>query len=1147
MAQPPVDVYHEDFESVPPPPAPQNAVQLNNYTGGPAANSSTYFGSPKWIPSGQQCNGWILRSSTPRNTTVTNVDSGCDTTAWATLQSMGTAIGLYRGETAPVAQTNHILSEYTNGGANPGAGVEFQTAKPLTTGIMPTHFYSVSAIYAAANCVSQGPTLGRGDPLLTFNMIVNQTGDGPPPGSGGGTLEQLASGLNPCTIAGAKVIGAGGINYHVAKLNSASFRADATTTSLGIQLFNAQPNFKGNDSGFDDPSIVDSSPQLDKQFSPTTLNVGQVSNLTFTITNTTDLQAKNGWSFTDTLPAGLTIAGTVTTTCPGSTLTPGATSVTATANLAQGMTSCTVTVPVTSATEGNFTNDSTNVAVDGLWPPGTTTVDFNEPSAPDIEMIKSADLTDPADYVVGATIHYSFDVVNNGSDPLTNVAVTEDSFDGAGTPHPVPSCPATTLAVGARMTCTASYVIIQADVDAGSITNVATASGLAPDGETVTATDDLTISGFDAPAIDLIKVADPSALQTPPQAGDLITYTYAAANTGNETLTNVTINDPHPGLSALTYTWPAATGVLAPGAFVIATATYPITQTDIDAETVLNEATAEGINPDGGTTTSPPVDAEVALTTAPALSLAKSADATDVRSPAVVGDPIHYQFTATNTGNVTLHSVNITDALAGLGPISYTWPGATGVLAPGEAVVAHADYPITQADIDAGGVTNDAVAHSLTPDDVAHDSNHATTTTPLDAVPSIALTKTADESGIHRPAVVGDTIAYTFVVTNDGNVTLEGVDLADQLAGLTTPTFFWSGLVGELAPGASVTATASYSVTQADITAGHVANQATASGVTANGAPAESQPANTDTPLTPGPSLSLVKSASPNDQTSFTVGQLITYSFVVTNVGNVPVTAVSIAEGKFTGSGTLSPATCPGGAPPLAPGEQVVCTATYTLTAADLFAGEVFNDAIAHGTSPTGADVPSNRSEVTIPASAAPAETLVKTADKTNVSAAGDIVHYSFLITNTGNTVLTDVTVKEGSFSGTGTLSAPECPAAAKSLAPGEFVTCTATYTVTSGDLAVTNLTNVATAVGTPPSGTPISSAPSTAVVQVAAPVAPGTTTTTTAPAAAEAATSTQGLAFTGNSSLVVFAAGAALMAVGLAVAGVGRRRRARR
>ena len=56
MAQPPVDVYHEDFESVPPPPAPQNAVQLNNSTGGPAANSSTYFGSPKWIPSGQQCN-----------------------------------------------------------------------------------------------------------------------------------------------------------------------------------------------------------------------------------------------------------------------------------------------------------------------------------------------------------------------------------------------------------------------------------------------------------------------------------------------------------------------------------------------------------------------------------------------------------------------------------------------------------------------------------------------------------------------------------------------------------------------------------------------------------------------------------------------------------------------------------------------------------------------------------------------------------------------------------------------------------------------------------------------------------------------------------------------------------------------------------
>jgi uncharacterized repeat protein (TIGR01451 family) len=1017
-------VYHEDFQNV----TATNGVQLNNYTGGPAANTSTYVASPNWLPAGNQCNGWVLRSTTPRNTTVTNVDSGCNVAAWSTLQSMGTAIGLFRGETSAAAQTNQILSEYTNGNVanagNPGPGVEFQTAKPITTGIMPNHYYSISAIYAAANCASQAPTLGRGDPLLTFNMILNQTGSGPAPGTGGGTILQLASGLNPCKIDGAKVIGAGGINYHVARLASSAFRATAATTSMGIQLFNAQGTTQGNDSGFDDPALVDSTPQLDKVFSPTTLNVGQVSNLTFTITNTTDLLAKNGWSFTDTLPAGLTIAGTVTTTCPGSTLTPAGTSVTATANLAEGMRSCTVTVPVTSATAGTFTNDSTNVAVNGLWPPGTTTVDFNEPTEPDIELVKSTDFTSPSDYVLGATVNYFYDVINTGSDPLTNVDIHEDSFSGGG-PLSNIVCPATTLAVGARMTCTASYVLTQADVNANSLTNVATASGLAPDGQTVTATDEVTISGSPAPAIDLVKDADPSALQSPPKPGDIITYNYLAQNTGNQTLTNVTIDDPHPGLGTISYTWPAATGVLVPGAAVVAHADYPITQADIDAEVVLNEATAEGTPPGGGTTTSSPVDAEVPLTPAPELSLAKVADATDVRSPAVVGDLIHYEFTATNTGNVTLHSVNITDALAGLGSISYTWPGATGVLAPGEAVVAHADYPITQADIDAGGVTNLAIAHSLTPDDIDTPSNEATTTTPLEAHPLIDLTKAADASGIHRPSVVGDTIAYTFVVTNTGNVTLEGVDLTDHLSGLTKPTFFWSGPVGELAPGASVMATASYAVTQADITAGHVANSATASGVTANGAPAESEPANTDTPLTP----------------------------------------------------------------------------------------------------------------------AAPAETLVKKADKTNVSAAGDIVHYSFLITNTGNTVLTDVTVKEGSFSGTGTLSAPECPAAAASMAPGEFVTCTATYTVTSADLAVTNLTNVATAVGTPPSGMPITSAPSTAVVQVAAPVAPGTTTT--APVAAEAAT--QGLAFTGNSSLLVFAAGAALLAVGLALAGVGRRRRARR
>ncbi len=64
---------------------------------------------------------------------------------------------------------------------------------------------------------------------------------------------------------------------------------------------------------------------------------------------------------------------------------------------------------------------------------------------------------------------------------------------------------------------------------------------------------------------------------------------------------------------------------------------------------------------------------------------------------------------------------------------------------------------------------------------------------------------------------------YTIVVTNTGTVTLTDVRVQDPLTGLdeTIPT---------MAPGASVTFTETYSVTEADMEAGEVLNAATAVG-----------------------------------------------------------------------------------------------------------------------------------------------------------------------------------------------------------------------------------------------------------------------------------------------------------------------------
>ncbi len=127
-------------------------------------------------------------------------------------------------------------------------------------------------------------------------------------------------------------------------------------------------------------------------------------------------------------------------------------------------------------------------------------------------------------------------------------------------------------------------------------------------------------------------------------------------------------------------------------------------------------------------------------------------------------------------------------------------------------------------------------------------------------------------------------------------------------------------------------------------------------------------------------------------------------------------------------------------------------TATYTLTQADVDRGTTSNTAIADRCPATGPPIESPPSTVEVPSIPAPGLSLVKSADRNSVSAAGQTLTYSFLVTNTGNRTLTDVTVEEGAFTGSGTLGAIT-PASVATLAPGASTTFTATYTLTQADV----------------------------------------------------------------------------------------------
>jgi hypothetical protein len=76
-------------------------------------------------------------------------------------------------------------------------------------------------------------------------------------------------------------------------------------------------------------------------------------------------------------------------------------------------------------------------------------------------------------------------VTNLGNVTLSGLSVTETAFSGTGA-TPVPSCPPGTIAPGSTVTCTATYALTRADIDAGALSNTADASASAQGGAVVT-------------------------------------------------------------------------------------------------------------------------------------------------------------------------------------------------------------------------------------------------------------------------------------------------------------------------------------------------------------------------------------------------------------------------------------------------------------------------------------------------------------------------------------------------------------------------------------------------------------------------------------------------------------------------------------
>ena len=315
--------------------------------------------------------------------------------------------------------------------------------------------------------------------------------------------------------------------------------------------------------------------------------------------------------------------------------------------------------------------------------------------------------------------------------------------------------------------------------------------------------------------------------------------------------------------------------------------------------------------------------------------------------------------------------------------------------------------------------------------------------------PDKVVTKTHED----KTYSLGDTIEFTIEATNiydePKTITIveqEGVTITGE------------SVFEDVAPGAVVTTTAEYVVTEKDILAGSFMNKVTAK------FEGEKDYENTDkvTDLEDkNGHLTVTKetTSKPANNVSYVLGEKITYKITVTNDGNLTIEDIVVND-ELTGNTGENAWTIES----LAPGKSQEFTAEYVVTEDDLLKGSVKNVATAEGTSPDPEvpEVPVTPGEKEEPTdTAAPSLFVEKTAELKEDGTPfglGETVDYTIKVVNNGNLTVKDITVEDDLTGETWTI---------ESLAPKAEQTFDTTYDVTERDLVAGEVHNVATATGT--------------------------------------------------------------------------------
>ncbi|HSG26362.1 MAG TPA: sortase, partial [Anaerolineales bacterium] len=241
--------------------------------------------------------------------------------------------------------------------------------------------------------------------------------------------------------------------------------------------------------------------------------------------------------------------------------------------------------------------------------------------------------------------------------------------------------------------------------------------------------------------------------------------------------------------------------------------------------------------------------------------------------PYALDGTIDYEIVVTNTGNVTLTGVTVSDNSATLGTCT---PPQPATLAPGEAITCPASHVVTQDDFNNGSYSNTATGDS----DQTEPSDSSVTVT-LVQTPAVNITK----SPANQSVASGGTANFTLTVTNIGNVVLTGVTVSDPLC-TTGPTYTGGDTNNDNQ--LQLTETWTYSCSTANVTAPFT-NTATVS--TSEGA-SDSDTANV---TVNNPVVGLAKSVAAVSKVSTGTWQ-VEYLFVVENLGNVTLLNLQVTD-----------------------------------------------------------------------------------------------------------------------------------------------------------------------------------------------------------------------------------------------------------